>query len=317
MRRSTGSWSVVLILAVAGFAAAAVGAQSVTRVQEIRSDPQAYANEVVALEGHATQWVESTANTTSFYFLKDDWGGVIKVRTSKDKPFVGQRYRVTGPVGIDAFNRNDVFISEETRLHMKDVSPSDENAGAAEGGLDKRIVALIVAIVMVLFVFVGLLIWLVRRSGAPARDVFPEAGVAAGEAEAAAATVVEGQTIKMHAPPPGTLKILPGHLEVVEGDDTVKEIRFYKLQSQSTPELTFGRAAGAPYTHIQLKPMTVSSRQAKMTYLDNQWVLTNFAPATSNPTRHNDSELQVDGDVALKEGDKVAMGEVVLVFHES
>mgnify|MGYP003410748599 CR=1 FL=1 len=36
--------------------------------------------------------------------------------------------------------------------------------------------------------------------------------------------VIEGRTIKMHAPPPGTLKLLPGWFEVVAGDETVKEI---------------------------------------------------------------------------------------------
>jgi hypothetical protein len=127
--------------------------------------------------------------------------------------------------------------------------------------------------------------------------------------------MLEGRTIKIAAPPPGTLKFLPGRLEVAGGDDTVKEIRFYGLKGQSTPEMTFGRAAGAPYTHVELKAMTVSRRQAKMTYINGQWIVTNFATQESNPTVLNGAPMPIDGQAALKEGDAVEMGEVKFVFH--
>jgi hypothetical protein len=126
---------------------------------------------------------------------------------------------------------------------------------------------------------------------------------------------VTGKTIKIHQPPAGTIKVLPGRFEVAAGDETVKEIRFYRVPTQAIPEVTFGRLPGAPYVHVQLSSPTVSSRQAKVTYQDNRWVLTNFAPESSNPTRVNGRELRVDETVALNEGDRVEMGEVVLIFH--
>jgi len=122
--------------------------------------------------------------------------------------------------------------------------------------------------------------------------------------------------VKIHRPPAGTLKVLPGRFEVVSGETEVKEIRFYKVPSQAVPEVTFGRLAGAPYVHVQLNSPTVSGRQAKMTYQEGTWILTNFAPATSNPTRVQGRELGVDESVVLREGDQVEMGEVVLRFHE-
>jgi len=127
--------------------------------------------------------------------------------------------------------------------------------------------------------------------------------------------VVAGKTIKIHQPPAGTIKVLPGRFEVAAGDDTVKEIRFFRVPNQAIPEVTFGRLPGAPYVHVQLSSLTVSSRQAKITYQDNRWMLTNFAPESSNPTRVNGRELRVDETVALTEGDRVEMGEVVLIFH--
>ncbi|MEW5877730.1 MAG: FHA domain-containing protein [Acidobacteriota bacterium] len=144
----------------------------------------------------------------------------------------------------------------------------------------------------------------------------PDVATAAPKAAIPEPQGVTGTTVKIHRPPAGTLKVLPGRFEVVSGETEVKEIRFYKVPSQAVPEVTFGRLAGAPYVHVQLNSPTVSGRQAKMTYQDGKWVLTNFAPATSNPTRVQGRELGVDESVALREGDQVEMGEVVLRFHE-
>lgn len=127
---------------------------------------------------------------------------------------------------------------------------------------------------------------------------------------------VTGSTVKIHRPPAGTLKVLPGRFEVVAGESELKEIRFYKVPTQPVPEVTFGRLAGAPYVHVQLNSPTVSGRQGKMTYQNGQWAFTNFAPPTSNPTRVNGRDLAVDESVLLREGDRVEMGEVVLTFHE-
>jgi len=318
-------------------------AQSLAKVREIRNNPKTYANEMVTIEGFATQWVEGKSRSTNFYFLKDDWGSVIKVRTSKEPPEVGERYRVTGGVGIDPTSHNDVYVAEEMRIHVRDeVETQPEVVTVPEvadevptaipeevfieedfGGMTDQTKILIGAIVAVVVVLLVLLIALTRSKKSAATDPMdvaapssdpPPTGTGAGDPEP---EVVEGRTIKMHAPPPGTLKILPGRLEIAAGDDTVKEIRFYRVRGQSTPEITFGRAAGAPYSHIQLKPMTVSSRQAKITYINNAWILTNFAPDTSNPTRFNGVELPVDGQTELHEGDKIEMGEVVMIFHES
>ncbi|HPC83892.1 MAG TPA: FHA domain-containing protein [Thermoanaerobaculaceae bacterium] len=318
----------VLAMVVCVLTAAAVGAQTLTKVKDIKANPRGYANEMVTVEGFATQWVESTATTTSFFFLKDDWGGIIKVRTSREKPDVGERYRVTGPVGIDVVNHNDPFISEETRVAVRPepIAPAPVTVAPTPVPLPVAIepavpTALIAAVAGAIVILAGLLVWVLRSRRPAAEGAGTAAGVAAtgfGGSEAdAPPQAVEGRTIKMFAPPPGTLKILPGRLEVVGGDETVKEIRFYRIKGQVTPEVTFGRVAGPAYSHVQLKPMTVSSRQAKLTFINNQWILTNFAAATSNPTRYNGAELPVDGQVVLKQGDRIEMGEVQLVFHES
>lgn len=125
--------------------------------------------------------------------------------------------------------------------------------------------------------------------------------------------ILETPTIKMAAPPTGTLKLLPGHLEVVDGDDSLKEIRFRKMQNKEA-EITFGRKSSTSKTHVQLKPMTVSLDQAKLIYTNGKYLLINYTDV--NPTIVNDEPLSKDGSIYLEEGDKIKMGEVSFIFHE-
>ncbi|HXH38014.1 MAG TPA: FHA domain-containing protein [Thermoanaerobaculia bacterium] len=129
--------------------------------------------------------------------------------------------------------------------------------------------------------------------------------------------IIEGKTIKLHAPPPNTVKLLPGWFDVVGGDDVVKQIRFYSLGGERGTETTFGRVAGRPYAHIQLKAPTVSSRQAKVAFDNGAAQLTNLASSDSNPTKVNGREMGVNESVPLCESDRVEMGEVSLLFHSS
>lgn len=322
----------VLGLALVGLVSLALAQESV-RVEEIRKNLDAYLNEVVTVEGVVLQLQESGKASTIFYQLRDDYGYPIKVRTTNQSPVVGSRYAVTGPVGVDPADHNDIYISEESRTlaspaaatpppppvvdvsgdrNIEDPGDDDDSTLGALGG--DMILPLLIAVVVVLAVLILLLIVLARmRRRAPAVS---EPSTTAREEEAKPEPkVIEGQTIKIHSPPPGTLKILPGRLEIVSGEDSVKEIRFYRVGSQSVPEITFGRAPGPPYTHVQFKQMTVSSRQAKMTLQNNSWLLVNFAPDTSNPTKHNGVELPVDGQAQLNEGDRIEMGEVAFAFH--
>lgn len=325
-----------------------VGAQDaeVKRVSDIRANATNLQNEKVTVEGFATQWVPSTAKTTAFYILKDDWGSVIKIRTSEDKPEIGNRYRVSGVVGRDAASKNrDVYISEEERLVVANLVedaassapvvasvpgepepvtvPPAESSAITEGGREWKDPVTYVLIVVVAALVILLVMLVVFLLGRRRKHEMPTAEISTSDPQhepAPARTtpepeVVSGKTVKIHKPPAGTLKILPGRLSVVSGEDRVKEIRFYRVGGQATPEVSFGRVSGAPYTHVQLNSPTVSSRQAKLTFINGQWILTNFAPQTSNPTVHNGIELPQDGQVSLNDADRIEMGEVTFVYH--
>lgn len=127
-------------------------------------------------------------------------------------------------------------------------------------------------------------------------------------------TVVDAGPVRFHQPVDGTLQLLPGRMVIVSGAERQEEIRFVRLPGRD-PEITFGRSAGTPHMHIQLRARTVSRRHAVMRYRDGSWRIVNMSD--TNPVVVNGSEL--DGgeeELMLADGDRIEMGEVVFVFHE-
>ena len=61
--------------------------------------------------------------------------------------------------------------------------------------------------------------------------------------------------------------------------------------------------------------MTVSRKQAKIIFADGQYTIINYAPESSNPTELNGRHLAVNESQVLKDGDKISMGEVTLLYH--
>lgn len=272
------------------------------KIEDILKAPAAFKDEVVRLEGFVTQYVEGDAKTTSFYFLKDDWGGIIKVRTSKDRPEVGNKYIITGPVGIDPIF-NEPYISEETRMQKValPVASAPRNQYLIYG--------LIAAITAVIFLLVVVILSSGKKRGFEETKVSTGIETSLPQPE----SFIEGKTIKMAVPPEGTLKLLPGRFVVLSGDDNIKEIRFYKTKAQEECEITFGRASGKPFSHIQLKPMTVSALHAKVVYNVGKFTLINYSK--TNPTKVNGQELKENESVELKDGARIEMGEIVFEFQ--
>jgi hypothetical protein len=149
---------------------------------------------------------------------------------------------------------------------------------------------------------------------------------------------VDGASVRYWRPADGTLQFLPGRLEVIAGRDAGQEIRFVRTPGPDGTRVTFGRAEGAPYRHVQLREPTVSRTHACMT-LDARtpapaggdgraasngtsetprWRLENLS--ATNPVVVNGRPLAADESPAsfavLGEGDRIEMGEVVFRFHE-
>jgi hypothetical protein len=129
------------------------------------------------------------------------------------------------------------------------------------------------------------------------------------------AAFVDGETLRFAVPTDRTLQFLPGRLEVIAGPDTGREVRFVRTPGEDTVQVTFGRAEGPVYRHVQLHARTVSRQHAMMSLIDEHWELRNLS--MTNPVVLNGRVLE-HNEVAplLVEGDKIEMGEVVFLFHE-
>lgn len=135
-----------------------------------------------------------------------------------------------------------------------------------------------------------------------------------GEEAGNGSELVEGHTIRYYRPADSTVQFLPGRLEVVEGDDIGQDIRFIRTQG-TVPEITFGRSAGPPHRHVQLRARTVSREHARLRYEGERWRIHNLS--RTNPVLVNGEELDAtSSELPLKDGDLIEMGEVVFRFRE-
>ena len=142
---------------------------------------------------------------------------------------------------------------------------------------------------------------------------------------------IDGASVRYWRPADGTLQFLPGRLEVIAGRDAGQEIRFVRTPGPDGTRVTFGRAEGAAYRHVQLREPTVSRAHARMSLEvsasnpgraladgGGRWRLENLS--ATNPVVVNGKALAADGSdagsVPLGEGDRIEMGEVVFRFHE-
>lgn len=121
-------------------------------------------------------------------------------------------------------------------------------------------------------------------------------------------------TLRLERPQDGTLQFLPGRLEVVEGGEDGQEIKFVRTPGPDGTTITFGRAEGAQYRHVQLHVPTVSRMHAKLFLDGKSWSMVNLSE--TNPVVVNGLPLAGEGSsVILREGDRIEMGEVVFRFR--
>lgn len=111
----------------------------------------------------------------------------------------------------------------------------------------------------------------------------------------------------------GPLQLLPGRLEVVEGDGQGRDIRFMRAWGEP-PEVTFGRARGPAHRHVQLAAPTVSRNHARMELDGERWKIVNLS--ATNPVVINGEELLPHTARLLDEGDRIEMGEVIFRYRE-
>lgn len=122
-------------------------------------------------------------------------------------------------------------------------------------------------------------------------------------------------TIQIPIREEAAVQLLPGRLEVEEGEERGRDIRFLRPGGDGIPEITIGRSDGPPGRHVRLRAETVSRTHARLQYDNTRWKISNLS--RTNPVIVNDQVLcRPDESRVLSDGDRIELGEVVLRFRE-
>jgi len=142
----------------------------------------------------------------------------------------------------------------------------------------------------------------------------------------AAFQVESSQTVQVFKPTPqaikeGTVKVLPGRFEVVEGDGSSRDVRLAVSSQNPGREFMITRSNNGqmPMNAIAFKDMTVSANQGKLICAnDGSYTVINYAdPVDRNPIVVNGRTLAKNEQYSLADNDQMAIGSVKLVYHAS
>jgi pSer/pThr/pTyr-binding forkhead associated (FHA) protein len=121
------------------------------------------------------------------------------------------------------------------------------------------------------------------------------------------------ETVRFRRTNDEPVQLLPGRLEVLDGEKRHREIRFVRVPGQPA-ELVLGREGGASPQQVALESRTVSRRHARFAYVDGQWGVVNLSQ--TNPLVVNDEVMSSsDAPRPLVDGDRIELGDVVLRFR--
>ena len=337
MLRAFRSFSILAsVLACAALLIHPAAAQDVTRVEEIRLDPDAHANEIRTVEGVVDRLVNRGSDQRPSFYLEDDYGHQILVIPFDAAPARGDRVTVTGVVTLDPsgdpvltlFDR-DGPAPDPTQDVTVDADPTeqdtvpDEASADPEAELPPPVIRRGVQPRTLIFgaVFAFLLAVVAYRMGRK-RDVGPRpivTGPRKDDVDIATDALwheseqeFDGRTMRFIRPDP-TMQLLPARLEVVSGGDEGTHIPFVGKPGEDT-DLMIGRSPGPGPSTVELKQKTVSRTHAVIRYQDDEWWLENLS--MTNPTVLNDEILGVKQQ-RLHDGDRIEMGEVAFVFRSS
>jgi hypothetical protein len=270
--------------------------QKEAKIEEIFDNPGKYENEQVVITGIVTQYFLATTQTTSYYILKGDYGGVININTSIKPPAISKKYKISGVVVIDQVQGRPVIIEKSRTMVLP------------------YVVYFLVGVVMLLIVF---LIFFVIRSkksqtdnkgqNLDLRTIQP----AAESFSTRSSSEQEYATIRISAGPPPTMILIPGELEIVMGLDKGKTFRIAGYPTNDGSVVTMGREAvegDRKYSHIQLMEKTVSRRQAELIYKNNILYIKNLSE--TNYTQIDGRPLGLNEAIEIKSGTSIRTGEV-------
>jgi len=342
--RGVALFAVAIATILAGFPRSTEAQDAPIRVEQLRLDPQAHANQVRTVEGVVDRLVSREGSPFASFYLEDDYGHQILVVPFEAPPARGNRLTATGVVTLDA--GGDPILTMSAPAATGEVTPAESMpVGGGESAADSspaatvpvapvrpvappapglltRIRPWLIPIGAVLgFMLISGYFYNRGRAAAPTPLV---TGPVVGHQDVDFATSAlwpasdqefDGRTLRFIRPD-ATVRLIPGRLEVIGGGDAGEEIRFMTVQGEDgeRTEMMLGRSPGEGPTHVQLKQKTVSRTHAIIRHRHGEWLIENLS--TTNPTILNDEVMGVK-ERLLTDGDRIEMGEVIFRFRET
>ena len=290
---------------------AAQGKQLI-ELKDILKDPAAYDQEEIEVTGLAIQYVEATEKTTSYYYLKDDYGAIIKVHTAGSKPETNVKYIVNGILYIDS--ATDLpFISERSKTKVDLPVPESFSEPPISWLQNNWLLILIVGVSALVLILIIVLLSKRKKDEIP---VSPETGMKSPLNGIDLSVQKDNlKTMVIPVSVPKTMKFIPGEFEVLTGDDKGRIIKIGGYPTEEGSIVTIGRErviGPRDFAHIQLKERTISRKQAEVILKDAKLYIKNLSE--TNYTKLDGKDLPPNTSAELNAGSVLTFGEVEMKY---
>jgi hypothetical protein len=287
------------LMTVLGFTNTLTGQQKL-QIETILENPGKYENELVTVDGIVTQYFQGNTQTTSYFLIQSNYGGVMNVNTSDAPPVIFKKYEITGTVVMDQVQRRPVLI--EKSRHMLDKGSS--------------LIYYLAAAVLILIIF--LVIYLLKnRTSVEKAPSYSNDSKASFDSSDGQNDDSDYSTIRISKDSPRTVKLIPGKLEIISGADKGKTLQIAGYPTTNGILVTIGREVvegDRKNSHIQLLEKTVSRQQAELIFINGKLLVKNLSH--TNNTQVDGKLLEVDETFEVGSGSVIKTGEVEFMYKK-
>lgn len=288
--------TLTLIIGIS-FSNSLMGQQKV-QIEEILDNPGKYENELVTIDGIVTQYFQGNTQTTSYFLIQSDYGGVVNVNTSDNPPVIFKKYEITGTVVIDQIQRRPIIIEKSRNL------------------IDNKtkLIFSLAAVVLLLIVFLFIYLLVSRRRAEKIQSNL-KSPVPQINASKTQDYDDDYSTIKISKDDPKTVKLIPGRLEIITGADKGKTVLIAGYPTAEGIVVTIGREViegDRKNSHIQLLEKTVSRKQAELILSNSTLMVKNLS--NTNNTQIDGRLLDINETSEVKPGSVIKTGEVEFMY---
>lgn len=295
-------------------------------VEEIIKKAGSLNSVYIETEGFIIHYVPETQNSpTSYYLLKGYYGDTLKVNTAEAKPEINQKYSVWGILYVERIFKNgkwtySPFLSEKSKICLSCPPPSTETT-TLPPPVDYTLYYIIGGAVVLMVGFFAFVKVRNRNNHKPSDWETPTlttdySNIPKTETPPPYYPTqpdTDFKTVKINTTPSKTMRLIPGRLEIINGEDKGKTFLIQGYPTKEGSIVTVGRetiTGEKSHSHIQIDQhyQTVSRKQAEIIYKDRKLFVRNLSE--TNITEVDGQELRLGETVEIRPESIIKMGEI-------